>query len=170
MTLARRQSILICSWNFRSTNLFDEGVIESIIDYFDFSYNDCHWYRVEGGTSKFADAMNNSLRTPPQRNSCITSVSIDLANPSDANMTVSGNQSVGGSKPTPFTGSYNGVFNTTTLACLQRVDLTGLGLTYEQKVAIRSLHYDVSTKVGIRFSCNWWRKYCEFSKTDLPSL
>ena len=53
---------------------------------------------------------------------------------------------------------YAAVFNTTTLACLQRMDLTGLELLYEQKDAIRSLHYDTASKVGMKFKYPWWIK------------
>lgn len=138
-------------------------MIESIIDYFDFNYNPiAHWRCVQGGTSVFTDKMCTTLQTQPTLNTRITSVTIDSTISGDANVTVSGIALPESPISQPAVlGSYNAVFNTTTLSCLQRVDLTGVGLSYEQKVAIRSLHYDVSAKVAIRFSCAWWRKYCE---------
>ncbi len=44
---------------------------------------------------------------------------------------------------------YFTVLATPTLACLQRMDLMGLELLYEQKDALRSLHYDTASKVGM---------------------
>ena len=67
---------------------------------------------------------------------------------------------------------YAAVFNTTTLACLQRMDLTELELLYEQKDAIRALHYDTASKVGVKFKKPWWREYGitkgGLGKTDMP--
>ena len=67
---------------------------------------------------------------------------------------------------------YAAVFNTTSLAWLQRIDLTGLELLYEQKDAIRSLHYDTASKVGMKFKYPWWIKYGidqgGLGKTDMP--
>lgn len=71
---------------------------------------------------------------------------------------------------------YATVFNTTTMAALQQMDLTGLSLPYASKTAIRTLHYDTSTKVGIRFKTKWWMdpkvginiNEAGLGKTDLP--
>lgn len=68
---------------------------------------------------------------------------------------------------------YATVFNTTTLASLQRMDLRGAELHPAQKDAIRSLHYDSSAKVAIRFDHPWWLSKCGISSggtavTDLP--
>ncbi len=54
---------------------------------------------------------------------------------------------------------YFTVFATPTLACLQRMDLMGLELLYEQNDALRSLHYDTALKVGMQFKYAWWIKY-----------
>lgn len=51
---------------------------------------------------------------------------------------------------------FNAVFNTTTLGCLRRMDLTEAKLGYGAKHAIRSLGYGQSTKIGIRFKNAWW--------------
>lgn len=66
---------------------------------------------------------------------------------------------------------YITVFATPTLACLQRIDLTGLELLYEQKDAIRSLHYDTASKVGMKFKKAWWIEMGiegGLGKTDMP--
>ena len=51
---------------------------------------------------------------------------------------------------------YAAVFNSTTLAAMQRMDLTGAVLNYETKVAIRALRYGVSCKIGVKFKEAWW--------------
>lgn len=75
---------------------------------------------------------------------------------------------------------YSAVFNTTTLGCLGRMDLSGLklplGKTLDQDplTAIRSLAYDRATKVAIKFSKPWWTTSTPpipnggVSSTDLP--
>lgn len=52
--------------------------------------------------------------------------------------------------------NFDTVFNSTTFCALQRMDLIGLDLPYDTKAAIRSLRYDASTKVAIRFKKQWW--------------
>ena len=68
--------------------------------------------------------------------------------------------------------NYAAVFNSTTLASMQRIDLTDAVLNYGTKLAIRSLRYGPSCKVGIKFKKAWWVE--DFGivggvgKTDLP--
>jgi monoamine oxidase len=75
------------------------------------------------------------------------------------------------------TFEYSQVILTAPLGCIQSIDLDDCGLLYNQKLAIRSLQYDASTKVGIKFEKRWWEDP-EFmnnrpivggiSNTDLP--
>ena len=69
--------------------------------------------------------------------------------------------------------SYATIFNTTTLPCLQHMDLRELQLHPSQKDAIRTLNYDHSCKVAIKFKYPWWIKTCGIThggvaNTDLP--
>ena len=69
--------------------------------------------------------------------------------------------------------NYSAVINSTTLAALQKMDLTSLDLPYGMKAAIRSLRYDSSTKVGIKFKKPWWITENKIEngglgKTDMP--
>lgn len=50
---------------------------------------------------------------------------------------------------------YMTVFATPTLACLQRIDLMDLELLSEHKDAVRLLHYDTASKVGMQFKYAW---------------
>lgn len=53
--------------------------------------------------------------------------------------------------------TYSQVICTTPLGCLAAIDTDGLDLLYNQKLAIRALQYDASTKVGIKFQKRWWQ-------------
>ena len=64
---------------------------------------------------------------------------------------------------------YATIFNTTSLACMQRMDLAKAELHPVQKEAIRSLHYDASTKVAIKFSYPWWITKCDITKAGVAS-
>lgn len=71
------------------------------------------------------------------------------------------------------TGTYAYVFNTTPMACLYQMDISGLSLTEDFYHAIRTLAYDRSCKVAIAFNNPWWDKYPATanggtSSTDLP--
>lgn len=66
---------------------------------------------------------------------------------------------------------YSAVFNTTTMGCLGRMDLSGLKLPHggtidqDPLTAIRTLSYDRATKVAIKFSHPWWTT-CKHAVTD----
>ena len=73
--------------------------------------------------------------------------------------------------------TYAAVFNTTTMGCLQQMDLSGLNLPpgasldQDPLTAIRTLGYDRATKVAIKFSQAWWIPTITLggvSSTDLP--
>ena len=75
---------------------------------------------------------------------------------------------------------YSAVFNTTTMGCLGRMDLSGLKLPLGESLdqdpitAIRTLAYDRATKVAIKFDKPWWTTSTPaiinggVSSTDLP--
>lgn len=69
---------------------------------------------------------------------------------------------------------YSAVISTIPLSRLSLVDLNKANIhaNYSQWSAIRSLQYEPSTKVGIRFKEAWWENKYRIhggqSKTDLP--
>ncbi len=88
---------------------------------------------------------------------------------SDNNVTNKISVTVAGQQPV----EYDMVFNTTAMGPLQQMDLQGLGLPDNILTGIRSLSYDRSTKVAIRFSKPWWNPgstavYGGYSRSDLP--
>lgn len=152
-----------------STNLFDQAFSESVMDSFDFDnpIGNVDWFCIEGGTTKLTEAMTNAISTKPETDKRVNLITIDRSSSEDGNMSVQV-----ASEPEPRHG-YSTVFNTTTLGCLGRMDLRGLELHPSQKDAIRSLHYDDSAKVALKFSYPWWIVNCGITEggvasTDLP--
>ncbi|KAF3105147.1 hypothetical protein TWF569_010210 [Orbilia oligospora] len=149
-----------------STGLFDQAFSESVIDSFDFDEKPL-WFCIDGGTSVLTDAMRKGLSTEVQTNTKVEAISIDR------NLKQDGNMSVKCAGESNWRTDYSTVFNTTTLGCLNRMDLSGLDLHPTQLKAIHTLHYDDSAKVALKFKYPWWVKDCGITKggvakTDLP--
>ena len=151
-----------------ATGLFDmaftEGVMDSIA--FDYGPEEEEWKSVDGGTSLVVEALvNNMIKTRPTYNKRVTRVALERDAPGEDKMVVTTNYD---DEPR----RYDTVVNTTTLACLQRVDTTDLELTPTVKIALRALRYDSSTKVAIKFDNAWWIKMgitgAGCANTDLP--
>lgn len=109
------------------------------------------WFCIDGGTQLVPEAMNASLKSPLKKEHLekrVTKIAIDRTDTglSPMRVEVDGETEV---------RKYTTVFATPTLACLQRIDLTELELLYEQKDALRSLHYDTASKVGMKFKTPW---------------
>ncbi|KYK56461.1 putative l-amino acid oxidase protein [Drechmeria coniospora] len=152
-----------------STNLFDQSFSESVIDSFDFDnpMGNVNWFCIEGGTTVLTDSMVRGLSTKIQTGKKVDNISIDRNSRQDGNMSV---HCVGEEKPRD---GYSTVFNTTSLGCLGRMDLRGLELHPTQKDAIRSMHYDDSAKIALKFRYPWWIVDCGITdggvaSTDLP--
>ena len=134
------------------TGLFDQAFSESVLDWYDFATAKS-WVRIENGTSVLVDAMLEKLHTQPSLNTI-----------ADAIRMADGGQSVEVRSTDIFTkeqakNKYAAIFSTTSLGCLQRIDLGELPVEhapYKQRTAIRSLHYDDSAKVAIKFRSAWW--------------
>lgn len=56
----------------------------------------------------------------------------------------------------PIVKEYGVVFNTTTMGCLERMDISGLNLDTDVLTRIRALSYYRATKVAIKFYKPWW--------------
>ena len=136
------------------------------------------WKFIEGGSDRLVLAMIEKLadfhdgKCPVEMNKRVTAISIPEVHTMDES---ADNQNVvsvtvdGESSPR----RYASVINTTTLAALQKMDLTKLKLPYATKAAIRSLRYDPSTKVAIKFKKGWWMAEPYYirgglGKTDMP--
>ncbi|TGO43681.1 hypothetical protein BCON_1097g00010 [Botryotinia convoluta] len=138
------------------TNWYDQAHSETVLESLDFEYSDEReentWWAVLGGATELAKRMAAKIDPQPSFNSRITAIrvgdvedmEIDIRTPNCTSST------------TTTTRTYNGVFNTTTLSCLQRIDTTGTSLNYTTRQAIRSLGYGPSAKAGIKFKRAWW--------------
>lgn len=155
-----------------SSGLFDQAFSESVIDSFDFDaptgpggHED--WTCILGGTSLVSLTMQERIKGQVELNKRVHKIFIDHIDSNDANMHVQCSDEPSSRDP------YVTVFNTTSLGCLQRMDLTGLDLHPSQKDAIRCLHYDDSAKVAIKFAYPWWIQDCGIisggvASTDIP--
>jgi hypothetical protein len=146
------------------TNWYDQAHSETVLEYLDFNYSgDPKWWCIEGGAQQLGIKMAAKLKDPSliSYNSRITG--IDASTPNMARIQLNGQ----------WQGAYAGVFNSTTMGCMQKMDLSKAGLNYGQKQAIRSLGYGASAKVGMKFSRPWWITDFAINKgglghTDLP--
>ncbi len=160
---------------YSGSGLYDQSFSEGVIDSMDFDYyssyikkdDEVKWWCIDGGTQLVPEAMNAKLKRPLRKEDLgkrVSKIAYDRKDKGEAPMRVKVNGEEG-------TRSYMTVFATPTLACLQRMDLTGLELLYEQKDALRSLHYDTASKVGMKFDHAWWIEMGiqgGLGKTDMP--
>ena len=132
-----------------------------------------NWYCIDGGTEELTQTLGNQFANKITCGKRVAKMALDrdrLGRGEDP-MAVYCSDKKSGKLGKPQ--YYSTIINTTTLAALQKVDLTGMELTYGMKAAIRSLRYDTSTKVGIRFRNPWWItkkgiKKAGLGKTDMP--
>ncbi len=167
---------------YSGSGLYDQSFSEGVIDSMDFDYFSSYiykddklkWWCIDGGTQLVPEAMNAKLKRPLRKEDLgkrVSKIAYDLEDeekPSKDKGKPPMQVKVNGEAETR---RYMTVFATPTLACLQRMDLTGLGLLYEQKDALRSLHYDTASKVGMKFDHAWWIEWGiqgGLGTTDMP--
>lgn len=176
-----------------AAGLYDQSFVESVLDSLDFDWPTpkvgakhfpgpyvkipgvedeklAPWVCVDGGSDRIIDAMVSFIKTKPQTQKRVTRISQSKGQDS---MVVEWKE---GNKPSQKT--YSQVICTAPLGCVASIDLKEASLLYNQKVAIRSLQYDASTKVAIKFDKRWWEDpevmgedgwfKAGTSKTDLP--
>ncbi|MCJ1407670.1 hypothetical protein MMC19_001741 [Ptychographa xylographoides] len=153
-----------------STGLFDQAFTETILDYVDFDTAGT-WSRLEGGMEVLTKAMRQLVETatelwpgiPIQTNSTVTALT-DNDNDNTISVTVT-------QEGKANTNTYATVFNTTTMGCLQRMDISGLNLGADLLTGIRALSYDRACKVAVMFTDPWWQSLVPqggSSTSDLP--
>jgi monoamine oxidase len=153
-------TFMVNSDAIRSTGLFDQAFMETICDYYDFDEAK-EWYRLENtdsmsgqptkGMQALTDAMVVYLASK--------GVNVTLKSPvlkmvdKKGSIEVTYANANGGPD---ITKTYESVYNTTTMGCLERMDIQGLNLQSEVLTGIRALSYDRATKVCIKFNSAWW--------------
>jgi hypothetical protein len=93
--------------------------------------------------------MAATINTQPTFNSRVTAIRVGKVDDMEIDVRIPNSTGT-------TTRTFNGVFNSTTLSCLQRVDTSKASLNYTTRQAIRSLGYGPSAKVGIKFNRAWW--------------
>ncbi|MCJ1378614.1 hypothetical protein MMC17_001713 [Xylographa soralifera] len=171
--------IYLINLHLSGTLNFDEALSESVIGSLDFDYHSgdpnkpVEWWCIEGGAQQVADAMRTKLKEGDvQFNKRVTMIKRDFRIKGHNDMEIR----VGPAKENEADEDrrrYAAVFNSTTLASMQRMDLTDAVLNYGTKLAIRALRYGVSCKVGIKFKRPWWIQDYKIDQggvgqTDLP--
>jgi monoamine oxidase len=161
--------------NDSATGLFDQAFSESVIDSFDFEADE--WVYIKGGSSELSKKMVGKIKTQPTINARVTAIALErpgtgliYSSPPKAESESKMVVRVSGESDLRY---YDTVFNTASLACTQRMDLSGAELHAVVKDALRSLHYDASTKVAIKFKYPWWSTNCNITRggsasTDMP--
>jgi monoamine oxidase len=124
-----------------------------VLESLDFEYSDdTKWLCILGGANQLALRMRDTLKKQPDYLSRVTKITSE----GNMDMRVEFRKLVLDQKKDPQTRTYDGVFASTTLGCLKRIDTRKTTLNYYTKQAIRSLGYGPSAKVGIKFSRAWW--------------
>ena len=157
-----------------ASGLFDQSLAETVLDSLTFDYQDnVSWYCVQlveksslqlqqltvlirGGTGKIADAMAERLGQTIEYGKRVTAIGIipgEISSATSVSVTIAGATSQ---------RNYSHVISTMPLSCLRMVDTTECNFSWDFQTAIRTLHYDSSVKIGIRFSARWWES------SDLP--
>ncbi|KAK0213580.1 hypothetical protein IW262DRAFT_1466891 [Armillaria fumosa] len=149
------------------TGLFDMAFSEMVIDDLQFDWPtgsamkfggdgatdfDNRWHCLAGGSEVFINAMVSKIsdRTQIKYSERVTSITPTAHGTRPLSVTYSS----GGDKAS---NEYDYVISTIPLPALRFVDLDGCNLSYAQLEGIRTLCYDSSCKVGIRFSSRWWQ-------------
>ncbi|KAF4917757.1 putative bifunctional amine oxidase [Colletotrichum viniferum] len=136
---------------------------QAVLEQWIFSSADINnWSLINGGMDMLTKGMTLVAKNKPILNNKVT----DIRKNSDGTLkvVVNGTQEF----------DYAHVISTVPLGALQIINTTELDLSYSQKSAIRTLQYDPSTKIGLKFKSRWWENLSTGafkggqSFTDLP--
>ncbi|EGC33822.1 hypothetical protein DICPUDRAFT_94960 [Dictyostelium purpureum] len=130
------------------TGLYDMAFSETIMDYFDFSGSE--WLAIEGGSEVMVQNILKTLKPDTiEQGTIVSKISQKVVDEKVKGLDV---HIIG--QDTPRT--YDHVISTGTLASLRTMDLNGLSLSHNKRLAIRTLNYDHSVKITLAFNKRWW--------------
>jgi monoamine oxidase len=139
------------------TDWYDQAFSETVLESLDFGYDkSTKWWCIMGGAQQLPMLMEKRLRTKPIYSSPVSAIRTTLKI-EQHKLKFAMEVSLQGDPPSKRR-VYDGVFNTTTLGCLRRIDTTRCFVPNSTKMALRMLAYGESCKVGIKFSSAWWRQ------------
>ncbi|KAM0469799.1 hypothetical protein ACHAP7_009830 [Fusarium lateritium] len=185
------------------TGWYDQSLTECVLEELDFHTPDMdddpatkniqYWWCVDGGAQEIAKRMALKIRKRIEYNTKVQSIDaqVQLRRKRKAGQERKVGQELEAGQYTPMKikttrtdpktkkvetkdREYFAIFNSTTLAALQRMELRDAGLSWGTKQAIRALGYGASAKVGMKFRTAWWQTEPfniakgGVSRTDLP--
>ncbi|THU94485.1 hypothetical protein K435DRAFT_668339 [Dendrothele bispora CBS 962.96] len=142
-----------------ATGLFDMAFSEMVLDHLQFDYsitspkseNVVDWYCLRGGSQTFITEMISQIGYENiQHGKRITKIT-----PTGCDRPLSVKYTTQLELEERST-DYDYVISTIPLSSLRYVDLDRCNLSYVQREGLRTLRYDSSCKVGIKFTTRWW--------------
>ncbi|KAI0338506.1 amine oxidase [Trametopsis cervina] len=143
-----------------ATGLYNDAFVESTMDAMDFGSStaktdsgkqgkplDYSWYCIDGGSDHITDRMAKKLSVQPVTDARVTTIATI---PGGVKVVTRSRWNV------VEEHTYSQVICTAPLGCLAAIDISREDLSYTQRVAIRALNYDTSTKVALKFKSRWW--------------
>ncbi|KAJ6577172.1 hypothetical protein B0H19DRAFT_1207739 [Mycena capillaripes] len=175
-----------------ATGLYNDAFVESTMDAMDFGSPtakmdaggvglpegsqietkelEYEWYCIDGGSDHITTRMHQKISHKPVTRARVTK--IESTSSGDINVVYHTHDGKAVEK------KYSQVICTVPLGCLAAIEIPRQDLSYVQRMAIRSLNYDTSTKVALKFESRWWedpaimpnRRTIKggISSTDLP--
>ncbi|KAF3023150.1 hypothetical protein E8E14_013967 [Neopestalotiopsis sp. 37M] len=165
------------------TGWYDQALSETVLEELDFHTKEKEkWWCISGGTQTVPRTMASKISEKVQFNSQVVAINANVQDhmktPKEyVPLTLTIDKSYPNDPQADHQRrkeDYLAVFNSTTLAAMQRMDLQNAGLLWGTKQAIRSLGYGASCKVAIKFKTPWWQlepyniNKGSVSRTDLP--
>lgn len=159
-----------------ATGLYDCALTETVLDSLDFDYPDIKmkWFCILGGASRIVRNAVARLSKDVRYGERVTAIAPSKRgeNKSVNGVDVTIKRLHKGVEKTSV-ATYDHVISTIPLGCLNVVDTSQCGFNWNLRSAIRSLHYDSSVKVAIKFSKRWWELDYQqkggVSATDRPT-
>ncbi|EYE90055.1 flavin monoamine oxidase family protein [Aspergillus ruber CBS 135680] len=133
------------------TEWYDQALSEAVLESLDFDWKPgTDWRCILGGSGVLADKMVQKLKNPlsVERSTAVTKIK----NKGEQQVEIAYEKANIG----PQSHTYNAVFSSVPLGCLQRIDTSEAKLNYGVRQAMRALSYGPSGKVGIKFRNPWW--------------
>jgi hypothetical protein len=179
----------VLQWLIRSsgTGWYNQALTECVLEELDFHTDDAdddkkdiqYWWCVDGGAQEIAKKMASKINKRIDYNTRVDAIDAQASSRENPNeftaMKLRTTRTDPKTKKTETKDrKYFAIFNSTTLAALQRIETCNAGLSWGTKQAIRALGYGASCKVGMKFKTAWWQKppfnikKGGFSRTDLP--
>ncbi|KAH8096668.1 hypothetical protein BXZ70DRAFT_896012 [Cristinia sonorae] len=153
------------------STMYNQALVETVLDSMAFDYpvgegeEEIKWYTIQGGVSAIAEAMAEQITGTIANGKRVTALAPVLTKRVDPNgQAIEMGDAVdvtihGESEPR----RYSHVISTVPFGSFRLIDTSACCLSWNLQSAIRSLGYDASTKVGIKFKYRWWEQSCEDS-------